>query len=94
MTGPISTTRPRKTFYKKHESGILGGTAVVITLAIWQALWSAGKISPLFMSGPSAIAKRFHDDLLHGNLLCGARRGSPLLRVGKDTKPGPTRSPA
>ena len=25
-------------------------------MAIWQALWSAGKISPLFISGPSAIA--------------------------------------
>jgi ABC-type nitrate/sulfonate/bicarbonate transport system permease component len=48
---------------------ILGGSAVVITLAIWQALWSAGKISPLFMSGPSAIANRFWEDLLHGNLL-------------------------
>jgi ABC-type nitrate/sulfonate/bicarbonate transport system permease component len=61
--------RPRKSFYKKHESLILGGTAVVLTLAIWQAMWSAGKISPLFMSGPSAIAIRFWEDLLHGHLL-------------------------
>jgi len=63
------STRPRKSFYKKHESLILGGTAVVLTLAIWQAMWSAGKLSPLFMSGPSAIAIRFWDDLLHGHLL-------------------------
>jgi ABC-type nitrate/sulfonate/bicarbonate transport system permease component len=62
-------TRPRKSFYKKHESLILGGTAVVLTMAIWQAMWSAGKISPLFMSGPSAIAIRFWEDLLHGHLL-------------------------
>jgi ABC-type nitrate/sulfonate/bicarbonate transport system permease component len=62
-------SRPRKSFYKKHESLILGGTAVVLTMAIWQAMWSAGKISPLFMSGPSAIAIRFWDDLLHGHLL-------------------------
>lgn len=63
------TGRPRKNFYKRHESFILGGSAVMLTLAIWQAFWSAGKISPLFMSGPSAIVMRFHDDLLHGNLL-------------------------
>jgi ABC-type nitrate/sulfonate/bicarbonate transport system permease component len=62
-------TRPRKSFYRKHESLILGGAAVIVTLAVWQAAWSAGKISPLFMSGPSAIAKRFHDDLLQGHLL-------------------------
>lgn len=61
--------RPRKTFYQKHEAGILGGIAVVLVIGIWQALWSAGKISPLFMSGPSAIANRFWQDLLHGNLL-------------------------
>jgi ABC-type nitrate/sulfonate/bicarbonate transport system permease component len=62
-------TRHRRTFYQKHESLILGGTAVFLTMAFWQALWSAGKISPLFMSGPSAIAIRFYDDLLHGSLL-------------------------
>jgi NitT/TauT family transport system permease protein len=69
MTAPAAPQRPRKSFYKKHESIILGGSAVAITLGIWQAFWSAGMISPLFMSGPSAIAKRFQDDLLHGNLL-------------------------
>ena len=61
--------RHRKSFYQRHESIILGGSAVLITMAIWQAMWSAGKISPLFMSGPSAIAQRFWQDLLHGSLL-------------------------
>jgi ABC-type nitrate/sulfonate/bicarbonate transport system permease component len=42
---------------------------VVLVLAIWQALWSAGKISPLFLSGPSAIAKQFWETLRHGTLL-------------------------
>jgi ABC-type nitrate/sulfonate/bicarbonate transport system permease component len=63
------STRPRKSFYKKHESIILGNGVLLILLIIWQALWSAGRISPLFMSGPSAIAKRFWEDLLHGHLL-------------------------
>jgi ABC-type nitrate/sulfonate/bicarbonate transport system permease component len=82
MTGLITTTRPRKSFYKKHESGILGGIAVVITLAVWQAFWSAGKISPLFMSGPSAIAKRFHDDLLRGNLLSDLAFSATNFAIG------------
>jgi ABC-type nitrate/sulfonate/bicarbonate transport system permease component len=64
-----SASRPRKSFYQRHEATILGWAAVVLAIAIWQALWSAGKISPLFMSGPSAIANRFWADLLHGNLL-------------------------
>lgn len=41
----------------------------MVFLGIWQAFWSAGKISPLFMSGPSAILARFWDGLRHGNLL-------------------------
>ena len=61
--------RPRKSFYKRHESVILGNGVLLLTLIIWQALWSAHKLSPLFMSGPSAIAVRFWDDLLHGHLL-------------------------
>jgi NitT/TauT family transport system permease protein len=61
--------RPRKSFYQKHESSILGYGVLLILLIVWQALWSAHKLSPLFMSGPSAIATRFWDDLLHGHLL-------------------------
>jgi ABC-type nitrate/sulfonate/bicarbonate transport system permease component len=60
---------PRRSFYRKRESLILGGGAVLLTLAVWQACWSAGWISPLFLSGPSAIARRFYEDLLHGALL-------------------------
>ena len=60
--------RPRQSFYHKHQELILGWTAVVLALGIWQAMWSAGMISPLFMSGPSAIAKRFWEDLLRGTL--------------------------
>jgi NitT/TauT family transport system permease protein len=48
---------------------ILGGGAVFVVIAIWQAFWSAGKISPLFLSGPSAIAVQFWDTLRHGTLL-------------------------
>ena len=61
--------RPRQSFYQRHEALILGGGAVALTIGIWQAMWSAGKISPLFLSGPSAIAKQFWNTLQHGTLL-------------------------
>ncbi|HLK50599.1 MAG TPA: ABC transporter permease [Bryobacteraceae bacterium] len=67
------TLPPRRSFYKRHESLILGGGAVVFTLAVWQAFWSAGKISPLFFSGPSAIVQRFWDEFLHGRLRADMR---------------------
>src|ERR1700730_1427502 len=62
-------SRPRVSFYRRHEEMILGGGAVFVVIAIWQAFWSAGKISPLFLSGPSAIAVQFWDTLRHGTLL-------------------------
>ena len=74
--------RPKVSFYKKHESFILGGSAVVATLGIWQAFWSAGKISPLFMSGPSAIAARFWEGLLHGTLLADLRYSGQNFIIG------------
>src|ERR671923_2542576 len=61
--------RPRQSFYQRHEELILGGAAVFVVIAIWQACWSAGWISPLFLSGPSAIAKQFYETLRHGTLL-------------------------
>jgi ABC-type nitrate/sulfonate/bicarbonate transport system permease component len=61
--------RPRQTFYERHEALILGGSAVLVVLAIWEAVWDAGWVSPLFFSGPSAIARQFKETLLHGTLL-------------------------
>src|SRR5947207_3666524 len=74
--------RPRQTFYQKHEATILGWGAVLLFLGIWQALWSAGQISPLFMSGPSAIAKRFWEDLLHGSLLADFNYSAKNFAIG------------
>lgn len=61
--------KPKRSFYERHEAVILGGTAVALTIGIWQVLWSAGKISPLFLSGPSAIIKQFIYGLRRGTLL-------------------------
>ena len=58
----------KQTFYQKHEALILGGAAVLLALAAWQALWSAGRISPLFFTGPSAVVSRFVEEWTHGRL--------------------------
>ena len=74
--------RPRKSFYKKHEEMILGSLSMIIAIAIWEAFWQAGKISPLFLSGPSAIAKRFWEDMLHGTLLDDLRYSGTNFLLG------------
>ena len=80
MTNADATlpARSRQSFYRRYEAIILGGTAVVIVLTIWEGFWSAGRygplasaarlISPLFMSGPSAIATQFRDTWVRGTL--------------------------
>jgi ABC-type nitrate/sulfonate/bicarbonate transport system permease component len=49
---------------------------------VWQALWSAGKISPLFLSGPSAIAKQFVFGLQHGTLLSDMAYSGTNFAIG------------
>ena len=50
--------RPTQSFYERHESIILGGGSIVLILGLWEAAWKARLISPLFFSGPSAIARQ------------------------------------
>jgi ABC-type nitrate/sulfonate/bicarbonate transport system permease component len=66
MSDPIG--RPRVTFYRRYESAILGGSSIVLILAAWEAAWQAGLISPLFFSGPSAIARQMAYSWTRGNL--------------------------
>lgn len=74
--------RPRQSFYRRHEGLILGGSAVTLVIAIWQACWSAGMISPLFLSGPSAIVKQFWETLRHGTLLADMRFSGLNFLIG------------
>ena len=60
--------RPKLSFYKRHESLILGGASVVLILGLWEAAWEARMISPLFFSGPSAVAKQMVYAWTRGNL--------------------------
>jgi ABC-type nitrate/sulfonate/bicarbonate transport system permease component len=59
---------PRRTFYQKYEAAIVGGIAVIVALAVWEAFWSAGKISPLFFTGPSQVLRRFIEEWNDGRL--------------------------
>ena len=55
--------RPTESFFQRNEGFIVGVVSVSVVLAIWQAAWSAGRIDPLFFSGPSAICARLWDGL-------------------------------
>jgi len=65
---PVLLERPKRSFYEQHEATIIGGISVAIVLAAWQWAWSAGKISPLFFTGPSQIVKRAVEDWSAGQL--------------------------
>lgn len=59
---------PRRSFYQRYEALILGGTSVIVALAVWEWLWQAGKISPLFFVGPSQVIERFVAEWTDGRL--------------------------
>ena len=58
----------RRSFYRRNDAWLLGGGALLVLIAIWEFCWQQGWISPLFFSGPSAIAKRFVHEMQVGNL--------------------------
>lgn len=66
--GAGALAAPRASWYRRHEALVLGGTAVCVALAAWEALWVAGRISPLFFTGPSAVAQRFWEEWTDGRL--------------------------
>jgi NitT/TauT family transport system permease protein len=65
---PDLVERPRRSVYQRHEALILGGSAVVLVLVVWEAFWSSGRISPLFFTGPSSVATRFVVEWTEGRL--------------------------
>jgi NitT/TauT family transport system permease protein len=58
----------RQSFFQRHEGLIIGGTAVLLVVAVWEYIWYKQWVSPLFFSGPSAIAKQFWYLLTEGSL--------------------------
>ena len=47
-------------FYARHERAILGASAVLATLAAWEAVGRARLVNPIFISSPTAV---FHAGL-------------------------------
>ena len=78
-----AAVRPHQTFFQRYEGTILGGSAVLIVVALWEAVWSyTDWISPLFFSGPSAIAKAFWTSLTEGNLLADLAFSGKNFTIG------------
>ena len=75
-------TRPARTLFQRHTALILGTTTVLIVLALWELVWQSGRISPLFFSGPSAVAKRFVHEIVAGNLLSDMAYSGRNFAVG------------
>jgi NitT/TauT family transport system permease protein len=62
-------TRRGKSFARRHEGLWIGGASLAVLLVVWEMAWQAGMISPLFFSGPSAVAVKFVELLANGKLL-------------------------
>lgn len=84
VTGAASPVpRPRRiSFYKRHEALVLGSGCLLAVLAVWQLCWSMGWISPLFFSGPSAIASKFMELTASGELQRNAAFSGRNFLVG------------
>lgn len=76
-------TKVRKTsFFRSHESTLLPALGIVAVLAVWQLAWSMGWISPLFFSGPSAIARKFVEMVSSGELQSNALYSGKNFLIG------------
>jgi len=76
-------TKPRsRSFFRRNESMLLGGGTMIGLLLIWEACWQAGMISPLFFSGPSAIAEKFVELLISGELARNAAYSGSNYFIG------------
>ena len=62
-------TRRGKSFVQRHEGLWIGSASIAALLVVWEMAWQAGMISPLFFSGPSAVAIKFVELLRNGKLL-------------------------
>ena len=78
-----TSVRPKKSFLQKYEGGIVGSIAVLEVVWIWQLIWSyTDWISPLFFSGPSAIARAFWTSLTEGNLIADLKFSGKNFAIG------------
>ncbi len=79
---PTSDDRRRRAALRRKEPMILGGLSVVILIGIWEITWQMGLISPLFFSGPTAVALKFWELLTEGSLLSDAAYSGTNFFIG------------
>lgn len=60
---------PKDSFFKRNEGAILGAVSVLLVVGLWEIVWDMGWISPLFFSGPSAVAIAFRKAYTEGTLV-------------------------
>jgi len=73
---------PRQSFYRRNDGLILGAISVLLVVGLWELVWDLGWISPLFFSGPSAVAKQFLETYRHGTLLSDMAFSGQTFAVG------------
>src|SRR5215831_12536801 len=61
--------KTKQSVFKKYDGLILGSISVLLVLAVWEVIWDLHWISPLFFSGPSAVAQKFRELRIQGTLL-------------------------
>ncbi|HYF18207.1 MAG TPA: ABC transporter permease [Ramlibacter sp.] len=81
---PVAAVRPkpRHGWLRRHEPVLLPALGVAAVVGLWQLAWSGGWISPLFFSGPSAIARKFVELLSTGELQSNALYSGRSFLVG------------
>jgi taurine transport system permease protein len=58
-----------QSFVERHRDALLGGLAVVVFFAVWQAIFAVVPFDPLFITKPSLIAAGYLDLLESGDLV-------------------------
>lgn len=64
----VTTSLPRRSWYRRHEPAITGTIAVIVFLIVWQLVANARIWSALFLPGPLDIVKAFDEIVQQGEL--------------------------
>jgi NitT/TauT family transport system permease protein len=65
----VENVTPHQSFAKRHRKVLLGGLAVVLFFAAWQAVFLVVPFNALFISKPSLIFAAFFDLVASGDML-------------------------
>jgi ABC-type nitrate/sulfonate/bicarbonate transport system permease component len=70
VSGEESVKRPGllSRVYKQHSDLMLGTTAIIVFLALWEWAGTSGAVNPLFSSSPSRIVNAFGKLIVNGEL--------------------------